>query len=603
VNRASSLAPERVAVAGATAVADASGPRDVADSGAHSAALAAPPAAAQSDAAARGRGRGLAWLIGIRVVVATLLLGSAILLQIRSQGALPADPFFLLIAVTFALTVVYALTRGFVERHAWALGLQLAVDVATVTAFVCFTGGISSYCSLLYVLPIIGGSMLLHRRGGLWLALLSGAMYGGLTVGQYALAGRPEAAWIGAAAGVLPPVRVAEYTLATNIVGFFAVALLSGSLADGLRRADRRLAQASTAIADLKAFNQHVIDSLTSGLATTDRTGRLLTFNRAAEAITGHAASSAIGRRAADVLQVPVDLTEALLRDLDGHRARRADYTYRTREGGAREIGLSATHLVTSDGRAGYLLTFQDVTEIRRLEREARRKQRLAAVGEMAAGIAHEIRNPLASLRGSIQVLRQELSLSDEQAQLMDIVLRESERLNETIRSFLSYARPQRREPARVDVGRLLEETAILLRNGSDVREDHAIDAAPGPGRVFFDADPDELRQIVWNLATNGLRAMPAGGRLTLSASIEASHANAPATLVLRVDDQGVGIPAAELDGIFQPFHGAFAGGSGLGLAIVHRIVSDHDGEIQVESSEGQGTSVRVRVPGRTAAV
>lgn len=544
---------------------------------------------------ASGMRRRLIWLMGARVVVATLLLGTAVLLQISAPGTLPADPFFLLIALTFALTVMYTVTRSHAERHAWLIALQLGLDAATVSAFVFFTGGITSYFAALYVLPIIGGSTLLSRRGGIWLALLSALLYVGLVGGQYLAAeGLVAPVWRGPSAVPMPALRVAEYTVATNVFAFLAVALLSGSLAERLRTAGHRLEQASTAIADLKALNQYVIDSLTSGLATADRSGRLLTFNRAAEVITGHLAPTVVGRPAVEVLQLPADFGALLERDLGGVGSRRADYAYRTGDGTVKDIGLSAAHLLTPGGKAGYLLTFQDVTEIRRIERDGRRKQRLAAVGEMAAGIAHEIRNPLASLCGSIQVLRQELTLDDEQAQLMDIVLRESERLNETIRSFLAYARPQRQVSTRFDVGRMLRDTAALLRNSPEVQEDHRIEVEVTPNDVWYEADENQLRQIVWNLATNGLRAMPRGGRLGLVVRLETAS---DGQLVLQVDDEGVGIASDDLDGIFQPFHGTFDRGSGLGLAIVHRIVSDHDGEVQVESTPGRGTSVRVRLP------
>ncbi len=216
----------------------------------------------------------------------------------------------------------------------------------------------------------------------------------------------------------------------------------------------------------------------------------------------------------------------------------------------------------------------------------------------MAAGIAHEIRNPLASMSGSIQILRHELPLSAEQEQLMDIVLRESERLNNTIRSFLAYARPQRFAIAKLDVRRALNDTALLLRNSSEVRDGHTIDVDvpdDGPG---YEADEGQIKQIVWNLATNGLRAMPDGGRLLLSAALEPSSEG----VVLSVKDEGIGIPAEELDALFQPFHGSFAKGSGLGLAIVHRIVTDYNGEIQVSSLPGAGTTVSVRLPARAVA-
>jgi two-component system sensor histidine kinase PilS (NtrC family) len=214
----------------------------------------------------------------------------------------------------------------------------------------------------------------------------------------------------------------------------------------------------------------------------------------------------------------------------------------------------------------------------------------------MAAGIAHEIRNPLAAMSGSIQVLRQELPLSEEQAQLMDIVLRESERLNDTIRSFLAYARPQRFSVARLDIRKTLQDAALLLRNGADVRDEHMVDVDLPAEPVWFDADENQLRQIIWNLATNGLRAMPSGGRLRLAVATD-QRAGTDGEVVLTVQDEGRGIPAEELDGIFQPFRSSFDRGTGLGLAIVHRIVTDYGGTIQVSSAVGTGTTMRVRFP------
>jgi two-component system sensor histidine kinase PilS (NtrC family) len=221
----------------------------------------------------------------------------------------------------------------------------------------------------------------------------------------------------------------------------------------------------------------------------------------------------------------------------------------------------------------------------------------------MAAGIAHEIRNPLASMAGSIQVLRQELPLSEEQAQLMDIVLRESERLNDTIRSFLAYARPQRFQIARLDIRRVLRDTALLLRNSTEVRQDHVVDVDVPSGELFYEADENQIRQIVWNLATNGLRAMRGGGRLRLAARVEPSAGSRFGdSVVLEVTDEGVGIAPEDLEGLFQPFHGTFSRGTGLGLAIVHRIVSDYNGEILVKSAPNAGTTVTVRMPIRMVA-
>jgi two-component system sensor histidine kinase PilS (NtrC family) len=202
-------------------------------------------------------------------------------------------------------------------------------------------------------------------------------------------------------------------------------------------------------------------------------------------------------------------------------------------------------------------------------------------------------------MSGSIQILRQDLPLTDEQAQLMDIVLRESERLNDTIRSFLAYARPHRLSTSRLDLRRAITDTALLLRNSTECRDAHEIQIETPDTEVWYEADEGQIRQIVWNLATNGLRAMPAGGRLRLKAATEGERGLA---VVLSVQDEGVGIEAEELDRIFQPFRGGFSRGTGLGLSIVHRIVSDYGGEVQVTSERGAGTTVRVKLPVRQAA-
>ena len=245
--------------------------------------------------------RKLLWLIAGRAGVVTLLLGSAILIQLKSPGAFPIDPFFGLIGLTYALSVVWTLTLRFVDRHPWLVDVQVASDALIVSAIVHVTGGVTSYFASLYTLPIIAASTVQSWRGGLMVSALSSLMYTGLVVAQYAAPGllplgSPDA---------LPQQRVAVFTVGLNVFGFMAVASLTGFLAEGLRRTGAQLEKASSQLEDLQAFNQHVIDSLTSGLATSDMEGRLLSFNRAAETITALSAADAVGRPAADIQQQP----------------------------------------------------------------------------------------------------------------------------------------------------------------------------------------------------------------------------------------------------------------------------------------------------------
>jgi two-component system sensor histidine kinase PilS (NtrC family) len=376
-----------------------------------------------------------------------------------------------------------------------------------------------------------------------------------------------------------------------------AVAALSGYLAERLRRTGAALEHTSNQLADLRAFSEHVISSLTSGLATTDIDGHILSFNKAAEAITGATLEQALNRPAMEILQLPSEFVGMFGSTDKRPRLPRVEYVFKCPDGQEIEMGISTAILRTPRGEVGFVFTFQDVTEARRRDREARVQQRLAAVGEMAAGIAHEIRNPLASMSGSMQILRQELPLSDEQAQLMDIVLRESDRLNETIRSFLAYARPQRNASTKLDVRQLVSDAATLLQNSPELLPMHAIRCQVPPTPVWCLADEAQIRQIVWNLATNGLRAMPEGGALTLIAASHDADGEQPAWVTIAVSDEGIGIAPDELDGILQPFRGGFARGTGLGLSIVHRIVSDYGGELQVTSQRGRGTTVTVKLP------
>ena len=545
--------------------------------------------------------RRLAIHIAVRLLVATVLLGAAVIMQVRTPGALPINPFFSLVALTYAVSLGFIASLRFVERQPWLTDVHFAIDAIVISAAVYITGGVESLFAILYMLPIVAASTVQFRRGGLQLAGLSTILFFGVVVAQYLNAGSYlELPLRSPVADKLPPVHVAQYIVALNAFGFFVVALLSGSLAERARRGEARLEQATEEIADLQAFNQYVLDNLLSGLATADADNKLLTFNRSAMAITGRSGALPLGEPASDVLQLPAAFAANLPIDLARARSKRTDYVYQRAGGVPIELGLSAAVLPLPDGTRGYLYTFQDVTDIKRYEQNARLQQRLAAVGEMAAGIAHEIRNPLASMSGSMQMLKQELPLSGDQAHLMDIVLKESERLNRTIKSFLAYARPQRFSTQPLDLRELVQETAMLLRNSPEVDDSHLIEMHLGDHEVKVDADEGQIRQIIWNLATNGLRAMPNGGTLRLSAVLEPGTAGRVA--ILQVEDQGVGIAPEDVDLIFQPFRGSFGKGTGLGLAIVHRIVTDYGGQIDVKPRAGGGTVFRVTFPERTGA-
>jgi two-component system sensor histidine kinase PilS (NtrC family) len=530
----------------------------------------------------------LSRLVAVRVGAAALLALFALALALVGSGLWPLSRAAVAIAGLCAVALVDAVTVRFADRFALTADVHFAFDATLISAYVYATGGVASVFTPLYALPVVASAGVQYRRGSVRAATLASICFIAIVWSQY---------WWPQTASVLeglPPVDVAWVTVGINVFAFYAVAFLAGQLAENLRWADVAMEAASEKIADLEAFNRNVIDHLANGLTTMDANGRVMSYNRAAAAIGGWDGDVS-GRSATEVLQLPDSFTAALATDGESGRARRIDYIYRRGDGRLIELGVSAAPLPLGSGQRGFIFTFQDVTDIKGFERTAQMRQRLAAIGEMAAGIAHEIRNPLASMSGAIQVLRAELPLSTEQAQLMDIVLRESERLNGTIRSFLTYARPSPVAVARVDVRRAVEDTAKLLRTSPELSEHHHVALSVPEAPVWLDADENQLKQIMWNLATNGLKAMPRGGRLELFARSDDTSVSIGAR------DEGTGIPAELVDSIFDPFRGSFGRGTGLGLAIVHRIVTDYNGRIDVESTVGRGTTITVRFPAPSA--
>jgi two-component system sensor histidine kinase PilS (NtrC family) len=378
-----------------------------------------------------------------------------------------------------------------------------------------------------------------------------------------------------------------------NLVAIFAVATLSSQLAERIRRSETQLASATRDLADYRLFNDRIIESMRSGLVTTDLLGHIITFNRAAEEITGYRAGDVRGKK---IFTIFGDIEKQIEAGLESIRTRtrlpRFDIGCRTADGREIHLGFSVAPLVDeSDSSRGYVLTFQDLTEVMELEREVRRQERLAALGKMAAGLAHEIRNPLASMRGSVQVLASELNFSQDQSQLMQIVLRESDRLNRIVSDFLTYARPPKIERAVIELSSLLSETIALLRNSPELRPDHLITEEYPDSPLLYRGDPNQLRQIFWNLARNAIQAMEQGGEL--SVTLEAKPSG---DITIAFSDTGQGMSREQKERLFEPFNSS-SGGTGLGMAIVYQLVRDHNGRIIVESDAGKGTRIAISLP------
>ncbi len=525
-------------------------------------------------------------LMLFRVVMVTTLLFIATYVEAVSETLLRVNPLYFVIGATYTLTVVHAVALRFVpSRRALAM-TQLGGDLLIITALVHLYGGVGFL--LLYPLSVLSATMLVPRRGAVILAGVATALYGAVLVA--ARAGLVPSQGL-ADVLALPP-RFLLYSVFVLGVACLTVAVLGSYLAESVQRAGRQLREAASEVADLKELNQVIVNSIQSGLMTTDAEGRILYVNRFGESILGRPSSGLRGSAVRGVLGSPL-LGPAEIGPRAASRAlSRLEMSYPHPDGRRLDLGVSVTPLAAQeDSPGGYLVVFQDLTEIRRLEQEVRTKEKLAAVGEMAAQLAHEIRNPLGSIRGSAQVLMSEPELGEEQGRLLSIISRESKRLSDTLNRFLYQARSPARPRDPVDLRPVVEEAVTLLRNGAEVGPNHEVRFEADDGPHVCLADPDQIAQVFWNLARNGLEAMPDGGRLDVSLRRVA------ADVVLTVSDQGRGMAGDEQRRLFEPLPGSTRLGSGLGLAIVFQIVRQHGGDITVRSAADQGTRFDVRLP------
>lgn len=539
----------------------------------------------------------LKWLMVLRVVIVTILLGASIVLQVRyGQFGKSTVAFSYLITSTYCLTILYSLLLPRLKRIARFAYVQIMVDLLFETYLVYLTGGIESPFSPFYMITIIAASIVLRRRGGSLTASTAGILFGTLVDLQYFR--------------LLPVVGESSYSntetlylLFLNIVAYLTVAYLSGGLAEKLSLTEERLKEKATDLAQLKAFHEWVVQSMSSGLLTTDMEGKITSFNRAAEEIMVCRFESVKGQPWWEVFDA-ADLRSLINPEKPLTGPIHFDRGCRRKDGVSLLLGMTVSPLKNEEGRSmGGVWIFQDLTRIRQMEEEVERKKSLAMIGEMAAGMAHEIRNPLAALSGSMQVLHASLRLKDEEARrLMEIALKETERLNGIITAFLLYARPAPLNKKQCDINHLVMETVDLLRNSQEYRKNIELRLSLSPGQLCAVVDPDQIQQVFLNLSINAVEAMVPEGRLLVATRPLTTYSDEKNTVgtswvEVTFSDNGKGVQTSDLSKIFYPFFTTKERGSGLGLSIVHRIVEEHQGRIHVDSRPGQGTRFTLLLP------
>src|SRR5258706_5133755 len=451
-------------------------------------------------------------LLAIRVVVVTTLLLAALIIQYTVRELLPINYLYATAAITYGFTLFY-IGVGYVASRKITLIIKVAGDLVVETVLVYFTGGLASPFSFLYLVSIITASMLLYRRGGLLSASGAVILYGVLgDLMYYGVVPMPEQSWFVPTAWTSSRLYL---NMATNFAGFYATALLTSFLSEKLQKTSKELDANRQNLAELCAVSQNVVESIPSGLITLSPGGVATFINPAGCFILRQDAQAIVGRPIAELGFYADGEWEEFRDTLTGGAVIRREKNDVAIGDDLRTIGFAVTPLNTIEGAAsGYTLIFQDLTEMKTLEAELRLKDRMAAVGELSAGIAHEIRNPLAAIAGSVQVLKKSTALNPQEQRLMSIILKESERLNKAIADFLRFLKPHEKRPAEFDIAASLAETLELLRNSPELGTGHTVEDEIVPPTYTIVGDADQIRQVFWNIARNAVQAMPDGGTL-----------------------------------------------------------------------------------------
>ncbi len=521
-------------------------------------------------------------LIIYRLILTTVTFLMGLLFQLQGIAAMwgPYGLFYFLIFLFYATTIIFALLMRKVKDFTFLIYAQTTTDALIITGIIYITGGGSSVFFPLYILAVLQAGVMLEKKGGLMAASVCSICYGLLL--------NMESLWVIPSLSPRLPYNsvVMLYKLFLAFLAFYLSGYLTGYLAEEARKRGRELIQTKEDYSRLEAFNRDVIQSMQSGLMTVNLKERISFLNKGGEKILGIAVSQCKDRPLQDLFFELKDNFH------EGFRSR-TEIAFQKPDGEEINLGLSTSTLKDHRGnKVGQIIIFQDLTHIKEMEESMRRSEKLATIGQLAAGIAHEIRNPLASISGAIQLLKEEKGAEASTQRLMEIILAESGRLNRLITDFLLYAQPPKLNKKKVDIGALVDNTLEVFSRSPQWTKGITLSKIMEPN-ITISADPQQIEQVLWNLFINAVDAMEGKGILEVKVHKDGKGR----TVTLAISDTGKGISAKDVNKIFDPFFTTKEGGTGLGLSIVHKIVESHGGDIAAESRPHHGTMFTLTLP------
>jgi len=532
--------------------------------------------------------------VWLRMIVLALVVGAGSMIMQLSQE-IEATPLYVLVLASFLAGGVVVASRraGLPAKH--GIWMLMVSDVVWGTALVHYSGGVGSQFSLIFCLSIIAASFLLGGRGGLIIAIIASVCYVSYAVFQSEGYVKPGFRWFDASA-VWSQGLMQTYM---HVSFFFVVGAVGDYLAERSRRKGYELQEAETELKQLKVDTDNILKHMSSGVLVCDSDGQVLMINPTAEYILEVSRSNVLGHNADSVLADAVPEFVEVVQEALNSNMRRQRRELTLREGKPKELplGVSLSMLRDEEGnKRGVIALFQDLTEVRRMQMRVRQADRLAAIGELSANIAHELRNPLASISGSIEMLYNEVKLSGENKRLMELIMKESGRLDRIITDFLEFARMRPPSADQVHINQCIEDVVMLLSNNAAVSRMENIKIDNSVGDVVITFDEEQMKQVFVNLIINACEIMNDGGRLTVSLT-----KGEEAWLEITFRDEGPGISDEAQAHLFEPFFTTKEGGTGLGLAIANKIVTAHGGKLIGKNRRDRGAEFVVLIPLKNA--